>query len=76
MTPQKNNEPSQWQRDLGLMGVITWNLVVYVGVGAGVGWAAVKWLGAPRWVLVPGALLGLWLSMMQIYRQFKGPSEK
>lgn len=72
MMPQKNKEPTQWQRDLGLMGVVTWNLVLYVGLGAGLGWVAVKFLSAPGWVLVPGALLGLWLAMMQIYQLFKG----
>ena len=66
-------EKPQWQRDFGLMAVVTWNLVLYVGAGGGLGWAASRFIGAPAWVMVPGALFGLWLAMMQLFRLFRGP---
>jgi len=66
---EAEEDPSQsnW-RDLGLFSVIIGEIIGYAGVGAGLGYLAVKKWGFPGWTIALTTMAGLTLAMVQIYR--------
>jgi hypothetical protein len=57
-----------WARNIGLLSVITVDLVGYSGAGVAIGYLAWKKLGWPWWFLLLTSLAGLSLAMYRVYQ--------
>jgi hypothetical protein len=64
-------EKPDWLKDLGLLGVITSEILGFTGAGVALGYLAATRLGWPRWVLPIFAMIGLTLAFYRIYRATK-----
>ncbi|MEK7397075.1 MAG: hypothetical protein AAB116_09075 [Candidatus Poribacteria bacterium] len=60
---QKNNI-----RSLALFSVIIGDLLAFTGAGMAIGYLVWKKIGAPQWIIMFTALLGLGAAMWQLYR--------
>jgi F0F1-type ATP synthase assembly protein I len=60
--PKKN-----WAKSLGLLGVITADLLGFTGIGIGLGYWLWKKLGMPWWVLIFCTMAGLVLAFYRLY---------
>jgi F0F1-type ATP synthase assembly protein I len=60
--------PPDWVRDLGLLGVIVWEVLIGTGVGLGLGYLLWQKMGFPSWTLALTGLLGLAFAMFRVYR--------
>jgi len=65
------NGDNHWAAGLGLLSVVTADLVGYTGAGAGLGYLLWKKAGLTIWALVVCSLLGLALAFYRIYQVSK-----
>ena len=76
MSPQGGGQPPEWVRTLALFSIITSELVGFVLGGLAVGYGLSHFLGWPKWVMAPLALLGLEMAFLQIRRAVKRLEKK
>jgi hypothetical protein len=61
-------ERSAMLKSIGLLGVITSEILVCTGLGGGLGYLAWARLGLPIWLIAVGGIAGLGLAMFRLYR--------
>lgn len=69
MLREHDLKDKEWVESLRLFSAVLADLLGYVGAGVGLGYLAWKKLGAPIWVSVVLALVGLTAAMIQLYRR-------
>ena len=71
MLPDRNSEKKNWAKSLGLLSVITVDLLGYTGAGIGIGYWLWKKAGFPWWVLLLFTMAGLTLAFYRLYEVSK-----
>lgn len=65
--PKSTNDRKNWARSLGLLSVITADLLGCTGAGVGIGYWLWKKRGMPWWVLLLFTMLGLVVAFYRLY---------
>lgn len=65
--PDQDPQTKNWARGLGLLSVITADLLGCTGAGVGLGYWLWKKVGLPWWVLLACSVAGLVLAFYRLY---------
>jgi F0F1-type ATP synthase assembly protein I len=62
------SDRASMMRQIGLLGVITAEIVGFTGAGFGLGYLTVSFLGAPKWVIAITTMIGLGGAFWRLYK--------